>query len=87
MQRLQPLKASLEGMATLVRAFYLRKRKVAEKPTFSRMLAQFFNEDIADWSRALMAQGMHLRQYAPSFPTPASPDRFRSPGFRGHGSG
>ena len=48
MQRLQPLKASLEGTATLVGEFCLRKREVAEKPTFSRMLAQFFNEDIAD---------------------------------------
>ena len=48
MQRLQPLKASLEGAATLVRKLCLKKREVAVNPTFTRMLAQFFNEDIAD---------------------------------------
>ena len=52
MQRLQPLKTSLEGVATVVREFCLRKREVAAKPTFIRMLAQLFNEDIAEWSRA-----------------------------------
>ena len=87
MQRLQPLKVSLEGTDTLVCKFSLRKREVAEKPTFSRMLAQFFNEDIADWSRAVMARGMHLRRYAPSFLTRRRRDRSRFPGFRGHGSG
>ena len=61
MQRLPPLRASLEGAATLVHKFCLRKREVAVKPTFTRLLAQFFNEDIANWSRAVMAPGMHLR--------------------------
>ena len=48
MQRLQPLKASLEGAATLVSEFCLRKREMAVKSTFTRMLAQFFNKDIAE---------------------------------------
>ena len=81
MQRLQPLKASLEGMATLVREFCLSKREVAGKPTLSRMLAQFFNEDVADWSRAVMAQGMLLRRYAPNFPTPVEAGQVPLPGF------
>ena len=81
MQRLRPLKASLERAATLVREFCLRKREMAVKPTFTRMLAQFFNEDIADWSRAVMARGMHLRRYAPSFPTPVEAGQVPLPGF------
>ena len=48
----------------------MRKREVEAEPTFTRTLAQFFNEDITDWLRAVMAR-----------------DRFRSPGFRGLGSG
>lgn len=47
-QRLQPLKARLEGVARLVRKFCSRKRKAAAKPTFIRILVQFFTEDIAD---------------------------------------
>ena len=81
MQRLQPLKASLEGTATLVHKFCLRKREVAGKTTFSRMLEQVFNEDIAEWSRAVMARGMHIRRYAPSFPTPAEAGQVPLPGF------
>ena len=81
MQRLQLLKASLEGAATLVREFCLRKREVAVKPTFTRMLAQFFNEDIAEWSRAVMARGMHLQRYALSFPTPVEAGQVPLPGF------
>ena len=48
MQRLQPLKANLEGAATLVREFCLRKREVAAKPTFTWMLALFFNNEIVE---------------------------------------
>ena len=59
----------------------MRKREVASKPTFSRMLAQFFNEDIADWSRAVMARGMHLRRYAPSLPTPVEARQVPLPRF------
>ena len=59
----------------------MRKREVAGKPTFTRMLAQFFNEDIADWSRAVMARGIHLRRYAPIFPTPAEAGQVPLPGF------
>ena len=81
MQRLQSLKASLEGAATLVREFCLRKWEVAVQPTFTRMLAQVFNENIADWSRAVMARGMHLRRYAPSFPTPVEAGQVPLPGF------
>ena len=81
MQRLQPLKASLEGTAALVREFCLRKREVAGKPTFSRMLAQFFNEDVADWSRAVMEQSMFLRRYVSNFPTPAEAGPVPLPGF------
>ena len=81
MQRLQPLKASLERPGTLVSKFCLRKRDVAVKPTFTRMLAQFFNEDIADWSRAVMARGMHLQRYALSFPTPVEAGQVPLPGF------
>jgi len=40
LQRLQSLKASLEGVVTLVRDFCLRKREVAAKLTFTRMLVQ-----------------------------------------------
>ena len=47
------------------------------KPTFTRMLAQYFKEDIADWSRAAMVRDMHLRRYAPSFPAGQVP----LPGF------
>ena len=43
LKHLQPLKASVEGAATLVREFCLRKREVETEPTFTRMLAQFFN--------------------------------------------
>ena len=57
MQRFQSLKASLEGAATLVREFGLRKREVEAEPTFTWMLAQSFNDDNADWSRAVIAQG------------------------------
>jgi len=40
---------------------------VAAKPTFTRMLARFFNEDVADWSGAMMSTGSGLRQYATKF--------------------
>ena len=70
MQPLQPLEASSGSAGKPVLEFCLRKREVETEPTFTRMLAQFFNEDIVDWSRAVMTR-----------------DRFRSPGFRGLGSG
>ena len=34
----------------------MRKREVEAEPTFTRMLAQFFNEDITDGSMAVMAR-------------------------------
>ena len=48
MQRSQPLKASLEETATLVRKFCLREREVVGKPTFTRMLAQF---EVPAWGK------------------------------------
>lgn len=42
------------------------------KPTFSRILAQFFNEDITEWTRVVMSVGMHLRRFAVIFPVPKS---------------
>ena len=48
----------------------MRKWEVATKPSFTRMLAQFFNEDVADWTRAVMSLGMQLRRYVANFPTP-----------------
>ena len=81
MQRLQPLRASLEGAAKLEREFRLWMREVEAEPTFTRMLAQFFNEDIVDWSKAVMARGMHLRRYSPNFPTPAEVGQVPLPEF------
>ena len=34
------------------------------------MLAQFFNEGIAEWTRAVMSVGLHLRRFARNFPAP-----------------
>lgn len=48
----------------------MRKREVATKRSFTRMLAQFFNEDVADWMRAVMSLGMRLRRFLANFPTP-----------------
>lgn len=45
------------------------------------MLAQFFNEDIEEWSKAVVAEGMHLRRYAPSFPCPVEGRQVPVPGF------
>ena len=81
LQCVQPLEARLEGATRLVREFCLRNRDVAAKPTFTRMLAQFFNKDIADWSRPVMAQGMHLQRYAPRFPIPVEAEQVPLPGF------
>ena len=81
MQRLQPLKASLEGVVTVVREFCLRKREVAAKPTFIRMLVQLFNEDIAELWRALIALGIHLRRFAANFPTPMKTRQVPLSGF------
>ena len=47
----------------------MRKREVSTKPSLTRMLAQFFNEDVADWTRAVMSLGMRLRRYVAKFPT------------------
>ena len=46
----------------------MRKWEVATKPSFTRMLAQFFNEDVADWTRAVMSLGIRLRRYVANFP-------------------
>lgn len=49
-QRLQPLKARLNGVVGRVKNFYLREQEVAERPTFTEMLAQFINKDTAEWT-------------------------------------
>lgn len=40
------------------------------KPTFYVEAGTFFNEDFADWSRAVMPIGIRPRRYAVIFPTP-----------------
>lgn len=45
-QCLQPLKASLKGVTTLGRDFCPKKRKAAEKMTFTRRLGKCFNETV-----------------------------------------
>ena len=70
LQCVQRLKARLEGATRLAREFCLTKREAAAKPRFTRMLAQFFNEDIAELSRAGMSLGMHVRRFAANFPHP-----------------
>ena len=47
-----------------MRELCLRKREVEAETTFTRMLAQFFNDDIADWSRVVMARD---RFHSPGF--------------------
>ena len=69
-QRLHPLKARLEGVARLVPGFCLRKREVAAKPTFIRMLAQFFNEFVAEWTTAVISVGKTSTVVRGEYPHP-----------------
>lgn len=64
LQRLQPPKARLEEVVRIVRKICLWKRKMAAQTPFTRILVQFFNEDIADWARAVMSTSIR------NFPTP-----------------
>lgn len=70
-----------KGMAGLLRSFRLRKREVAAKSTFTRMLAWFFCEDVADWVRVIISIGMRLRRYAVNFPTPQEAGQVPLPEF------
>lgn len=68
-RRLQPLIARLEMMTGLVQSSCLRKQEVEAKPTFTRILAQFFNEDVAEWARAVLSVCTRLRQYVANVST------------------
>lgn len=59
-QRLQPPKASLEGVATPVREFCLKEGVAAGKPTFTKMLDKGFYKDCR------MVEGRNGAGHAPS---------------------
>lgn len=80
-QRVQPLKVRLEEMARLVLDCCLRKREAVAKATFTRIQAQVFIEDIAEWTRAVISVGMHLRRFAANFPIPKEMGAVPLPGF------
>ena len=82
-QRLQLLKTSLERVTTLVRDVCLRKREAAAKLTFTGMLLQYFNEDIVEWLRTVIALDMHVRRFAANFRTPMEAGQVCSRSFRG----
>lgn len=46
------------------------------------MLAQFFNKHTAEWTRAVMSVGMHLRWSAVNFPTPKEAGQVPFPEFQ-----
>ena len=68
-------------MARLTRGLCLRKRGAAAKPTFIRMLAHVFNEDIVELKTVLMSVGMHRRRFAANFSSPKEAGQVPLPEF------